>query len=97
MEGIAGKVDGFYQWRAMVIASVEHMENTLNDCGRLAQNDPPSVIDQIRITSCRTNARATFGADMVALGNLFVEMGLGSVELSLWFVTEMINCFGGSA
>lgn len=93
IEGVAGKVDGFFTWRDMVLATVDHMGNEIERCDGLAQNNPPNAADRIRITTCKINARATFGADMVQLGNLFVELGLGSVELSIWFVNEMIKCF----
>lgn len=87
-----GKVEGYQQWRQRVTQTTERHNQVLLDCEKIAQNDPPSVIDRTRILACKTDARRNFVIDMQKLGDELAKLGGDAVAIARQFPGEIIKC-----
>jgi hypothetical protein len=72
--------------------TVENLEKALEVCDGLARNDPPSTIDNIRISACRTREVTLFIDEVTRLANELMELGDDTVQIGQDFLRDIKRC-----
>lgn len=93
VEGMAGQVVGFGDWRQNVEKAILRYEKEDAACDAIPTHDPPTIFEEAKVIACKAKNYKNVIDDVQRLTKELTNLGNVTTEIIDTFSVKMAQCF----